>query len=97
MIELAKFFSVSYGITAIIVHSYIFDSLRFKAFKALKEPWNKFLLCPMCVGFWVGMFCYLMGLDVCGNPFWAACASSGLCYYASIVRSPGGCKGCGKK
>ena len=52
--DLIYFILVSYGITQILVFSTIFKPIR---------PKHHFFHCPMCVGFWVGVF--LMFL----NPF----------------------------
>ena len=40
-----------YGITSILVYGKIFDTLR---------PSHHFFHCPMCIGFWVGVFLMLL-------------------------------------
>ena len=47
MLELAYFILFSYGLTNILVFGSIFDNIR---------PKHKFFHCPLCVGFWVGVF-----------------------------------------
>lgn len=98
MIDVLKFAIVCYGATTIIVYGMIFNKWREKFYKTLREPWNRFFFCPMCVGFWVGVLCHALGLDAFGNVFWAGCAASGICYffsgfYESMFRKKcGGCR-----
>ena len=47
MLELAYFILFSYGLTNILVFGSIFDNIR---------PKHKFFHCPLCIGFWVGVF-----------------------------------------
>ena len=47
MKELIFFILVCYGATLIAVYGKIFDKIR---------PKHHFFKCPMCVGFWVGIF-----------------------------------------
>ena len=42
---------ISYGLTQILVYGKIFDPVRPKAGKL-----GQLLECPMCTGFWVGLF-----------------------------------------
>ena len=42
---------ISYGLTQILVYGKIFDPLRPKSGKL-----GQLLECPMCTGFWVGLF-----------------------------------------
>ena len=51
--DLLYFVFASYGLTQILVYGFIFDSIRPNE-KVLKG----FFHCPMCVGFWVGMFLF---------------------------------------
>jgi hypothetical protein len=48
------FVLISYGLTQILCFSKVLDSIR---------PKHHFFHCPMCVGFWVGVFLLLL------NPF----------------------------
>ena len=41
----------AYGITQILVYSVIFEPVR---------PKNHFFHCPMCIGFWVGVFLMIL-------------------------------------
>ena len=46
---------VAYGLTQIIVYGKIFDKIR------PTEGWlGQLLSCPMCTGFWVGLFLWLI-------------------------------------
>jgi len=47
MINLVHFILCAYGLTFILVYGSIFDKIR---------PKYKFFHCPLCVGFWVGVF-----------------------------------------
>lgn len=95
MAELLEFSLVAFGMTAIIVYGSIFESGRKWFYKHTKEPWNRFFLCPLCVGFWVGL---VVGPgDLFSNRFFAGCAASGICYflsgyYEAMFRK--GCRGC---
>ena len=52
--DLLWFVLTSYGLTQILVYGKIFDRVR---------PDHAFFHCPMCVGFWVGVFLCII------NPF----------------------------
>ena len=53
--ELIYFILCSYGITSIIVYSHLVKIPR--EFLSSKSDWLCELLhCPMCVGFWIGIF-----------------------------------------
>lgn len=47
--ELIYFILCSYGLTLILTYGNIFNSVR---------PKYKFFKCPMCIGFWVGIFLF---------------------------------------
>lgn len=47
--ELIYFILCSYGLTLILVYGSIFNKIR---------PKHKFFHCPMCIGFWVGVFLF---------------------------------------
>ena len=82
--SLAYFILASYGLTQLICYAKIFDKIR---------PEGYFWRCPMCVGFWVGVFLCgispltelftyelsIMNLFVCG---WV---SSGTSYIMNMV------------
>ena len=50
--ELVYFILISYGLTQILVFGKIFEKIR---------PKHHFFHCPMCIGFWVGVF--LLGIN----------------------------------
>ena len=50
--ELLYFILISYGLTLILVYGTIFKKIR---------PKHHFFHCPMCMGFWVGVF--LVGIN----------------------------------
>ena len=46
---------ISYGLTQILVYGKIFDPIRPKSGKL-----GQLLKCPMCTGFWVGLFLWFV-------------------------------------
>jgi hypothetical protein len=70
--DLLFFILVCYGLTQILVYGSIFNKIR---------PRHHFFHCPMCMGFWVGVFIYWLF-----NPFDPTygfaygCLSSGTSY-----------------
>ena len=46
---------ISYGLTQILVYGKIFDPIRSKSGKL-----GQLLECPMCTGFWVGIFLWFV-------------------------------------
>ena len=50
---LVYFILCSYGITQILVYGKIFSQLR-----SLKGKLGELFSCPMCIGFWVGVFLF---------------------------------------
>ena len=77
--SLIYFVLCSYGLTQILVYGHIFDKIR---------PNKKFFKCSMCMGFWVGVFLYLINgyTDLFSfqynwiNPLLLGCLSSGTSY-----------------
>ena len=57
----------------ILVYGSIFNAIR---------PKHHFFKCPMCMGFWVGIFNWFL-LDLSFNAFVAGCISSGTSYFIS--------------
>ena len=53
--ELIYFILCAYGMTSIIVYSHIFKSVR-KGISCCSDWLCELFHCPMCIGFWVGMF-----------------------------------------
>jgi hypothetical protein len=47
--DLVYFILISYGLTQILTYSKLFDKIR---------PKYYFFHCPMCIGFWVGVFLF---------------------------------------
>lgn len=70
---------VCYGLTQILCYGKIFDKIR---------PNNPFFKCSMCVGFWAGLFVYILMSLSTFNPFvfslidmfLMSCLSSGTSY-----------------
>ena len=86
---LLYFILISYGLTLILVYGTIFKKIR---------PKHHFFHCPMCVGFWVGVFLLLLNpftelfnFDVSlVNGFLLGCLSSGTSYALCMLVSDGG-------
>lgn len=87
MIELFLFSFISFGITTIITQSKIFAKLREWAEKI--SPFFSYIVrCPICCGFWVGVFLSLTLFSPVGfifgiqnliiKTFFDACFSSGI-------------------
>ena len=82
--SLVYFILCAYGLTQILVFSSILKPIR---------PRHHFFHCPMCVGFWVGVF--LFGINgytelftfkhTIANAFILGCLSSGTCYALSML------------
>ena len=47
--DLVYYILISYGLTQILVYAKIFEKIR---------PSYHFFHCPMCIGFWVGVFLF---------------------------------------
>ena len=89
--ELIWFCLAAYGLTQIIVYGKIFDSIR--PTKDLTKMWTVLFHCPMCMGFWVGLFLFfvngftelftfdynIVNMLICG------CVSSGTSYILSVL------------
>jgi len=81
----------AYGLTQILVYGKIFDSIR--PTKDLTKMWTVLFHCPMCMGFWVGLFLFsingftelftfdynIVNMLICG------CVSSGTSYILSVL------------
>ena len=87
--ELIYFILVSQGLTQILCYGEIFNTIR---------PAHRFFTCPMCIGFWAGLFvwalsCYttLFIFDyTIVTGFFLACLSSGTSYTLSMLISDNG-------
>ena len=90
--ELIYFILCAYGITTIVVYSHVFKFIREPVSK--KSDWLCELVhCPMCMGFWVGVFlcginkhtelfnfdCTLVTAFICG------CISAGTSYLINMM------------
>ena len=84
MLSLVYFILCAYGLTFILVYGSIFDKIR---------PKYKFFHCPLCVGFWVGVFLWsvngfteLFTFDYnCVNALLLGCLSAGTSYALSML------------
>ena len=87
--DLFLFIFCAYGLTQILVYSDVFISVR---------PSGYFFHCPMCVGFWVGVFLMLLNpftelftFDVSVvNALLLGSLSSGTSYVLCMLISDGG-------
>lgn len=53
--DLIFFILASFGLTQILIYGQIFDSIR------PTDGWlGKLFHCPMCLGFWIGLFLWLI-------------------------------------
>jgi hypothetical protein len=83
-LELLTFILVSYGMTLILVYGKIFKRIR---------PRHHFFHCPMCMGFWTGVFLFLVNpatelFSFDYNPInllLLGCLSSGTSYILSML------------
>jgi hypothetical protein len=71
--DLLTFILACYGMTMILVYGKIFDAVR---------PTYHFFKCPMCMGWWIGLFNWFI-MPTSFNWFAAACISSGTSYFIS--------------
>ena len=78
--DLLSFILACYGMTMILVYGKIFDAIR---------PSYHFFKCPLCVGFWVGIFVWLF-LPLQFNWFLAGCISAGTSYLLSRIADDDG-------
>lgn len=56
--ELIWFILAAFGLTQILVYGKIFDNYR--PDKEDFMGWGEIFHCPMCMGFWVGLFLFLI-------------------------------------
>ena len=84
---------ISYGLTQILVYGKIFDPIRPKSGKL-----GQLLKCPMCTGFWVGIFLWFVKDytqlfnfdDSLITAFLLGCASSAASFLGSMLMSDDG-------
>ena len=87
--EVLYFCLCSYGLTQILVYGSVFKKVR---------PSHHFFQCPMCVGFWVGVFLWAFSpyssLFMFGRGaftgFLLGCLSSGVSYFLIQTVGDGG-------
>ena len=86
--ELLYFILCAYGLTQILVYGKIFNKIR-----PTKGNLGELLSCPMCTGFWVGVFLFgINGLTELFsfeynliNSFLLGCLSSGTSYIMNMI------------
>mgnify|MGYP003117739140 CR=1 FL=1 len=90
------FILAAYGLTSILVYGKIFDSIR-----PSKDAWGgrgELFHCPMCMGFWVGMFLFFINgwtelftfeMSI-GNMFICGWIASGSSYILSMLFADNG-------
>ena len=86
--DLLWFSLAAYGLTQMLIYGSIFDSLR-----PTKGSLGKLFQCPMCLGFWVGLFLYGINYNTelftfeysVANLLICGCVSSAVSYALSAV------------
>ena len=82
--ELVYFILAAFGLTQILVYGRIFNKIR---------PSHHFFHCPMCVGWWVGLFLWAINRYTelfifdysITTAFLLACISSGTSYILGMI------------
>ena len=91
MIELIYFVLAAYGLTQILVYSSIFNKVR--PTRTWLNGFGELFHCPMCMGFWVGMFLWGINCQTelfnfeynWANPFILGWLSSGTSYVLNML------------
>jgi|TARA_B100001564_G_C20485661_1_gene599169 hypothetical protein len=94
-VDLIYFILCAYGLTQILVYGTIFDKIRPK-----KGRLGELFHCPMCMGFWIGIFLFgINGLTELFsfeynyiNAFLLGCLSSGTSYIFNMIFGDNGVK-----
>ena len=89
--DLLYFALAAYGLTFILVYGKIFESIRPK--KNSEKMWTLLFYCPLCIGFWVGCFLFLIngGTELftfeytIANFFICGWLSAGTSYILSMI------------
>ena len=89
--NLLHFILACYGMTFILVYGKIFEGLRPE--KDYTKKWNTFFHCPLCMGFWTGVFMWAInGFTELFtyeysliNAFLCGCISAGTSYILSML------------
>ena len=93
--DLLWFSLAAYGLTQMLVYGSIFDSLR-----PTKGSLGKLFQCPMCLGYWVGLFLFGVNYNTelftfeynYANLLVLGCLSSGTSYVLNMVFGDEGIK-----
>ena len=93
--ELIYFILCAYGLTYILVYGSIFNSVRPK-----KGKLGELFKCPLCTGFWSGVFLWSINLWTelftyeynLINALLLGCLSAGTSYFLSIILDDFGLK-----
>ena len=96
--ETLHFILACYGMTFILVYGKIFEDLRPE--KDYTKKWNTLFHCPLCMGFWVGVFLFFINgwtelftfKYSIGNMFICGWVSSGTSYFISMLLNDEGLK-----
>jgi len=96
--DLLYFILTAYGLTQIIICGSIFDKIR--PTKDYLNGFGKLFHCPMCMGFWVGVFLFCINGKTelftfeynLINLFVLGWLSSGTCYLLSVLINDFGLK-----
>lgn len=91
LLNLLHFILICYGMTFILVHGKIFEDIRPP--KDYTKKWNTLFHCPLCMGFWVGVFisCLSPHTELFNyersfvNVFLLGCLSAGTSYLISVL------------
>ena len=86
--DLLWFSLAAYGLTQMLVYGSIFDNIR-----PTKGSMGKLFQCPMCLGFWVGLFLFGVNYNTelftfeytVANLLICGCVSSAASYILSMV------------
>lgn len=96
--QLALFILICDGIAMIVTQSSLFERLRY-AIRDRSEFFGQLIRCPMCFGFWTGIFVHLFvvrfpleplvwspAVHMFAHPFFAGALSSATCYTLHLLR-----------
>ena len=89
--ELIYFIFTAYGLTQILLYGSIFNKIR--PSKEWLSGFGKLFHCPMCMGFWAGVFLFAINPFTelftfeykLANAFILGCLSSGTSYLLSVL------------
>jgi len=90
-LDLIHFILSAYGMTFIIVYGKIFEDIRPK--KDYTKKWNTLWNCPLCMGFWAGVFLMMLSPFTelftyersLINALVLGCISAGTSYLISVL------------